>query len=176
MGLVFTDSIFVYNRIGVEKVEKTNDLMVDNKVTTISTLDTYYRINFDKRQFQELGTKLIFKEDGYQVFTSPKKGIDFRYKYYNGEKYTQSDTTINHKHCKIYRYVANSDSPLRDLHITLTFSDMKNTGVHIIPNLEDTFNGRFLSLDAVGSKGERLVLKMEQIQPLSNYWKKIISQ
>ncbi|WP_343673129.1 hypothetical protein [Chitinophaga sp.] len=175
MGVLLTDSIFVYNRIGIEKVLRSDDLIINDKLTTTTNLDTYYRINFDKRQFQELGKAPIFiKEAGIPFTTPKKKGINFMYRNYNGEKYTATDTLIKGKPCKVFRFIANAESPLKGAHVTLVFSDMKNKGIHIIPNLEDTFNGRFLSLEAVRGKDERIVLYMEHIQPLSDYWKKVI--
>lgn len=176
MSVLLRDSIFVYNRIGIEKVMKSEDLIVDKRVTTTYSLETYYRINFDKHQFQDIGKNLSYKKDADLPFTSPKLGLNFRRKLYNGEKYTAIDTTINHKICKIIRYIGNSNSPLSGARITVVLSDIKSKVVHIIPNLEDTFDGRLLSFEATDDKDGRMVLVLEHIPQLSDYWKKIISQ
>ncbi|OMP74899.1 MULTISPECIES: hypothetical protein [unclassified Chitinophaga] len=176
MSVLLRDSIFVYNRIGIEKVMKSEDLIVDNRVTTSYSLETYYRINFDKHQFQDIGKDLVYKKEADLPFTAPKMGLNFRRKLYNGEKYTATDTTINHKPCKVIRYVGNSNSSLKGARITVVLSDVNSKVVHIIPNLEDTFNGRLIGFEATDDKDGRIVIVLEHIPQLSNYWKKVISQ
>lgn len=177
MNILLSDTIFIYNKIGVEKVMRSVDTVMNNELLSRkTTLEKYYRINFDKREFQDLGKELTYKKDAGLPFTSPKVGIDFRYKYYNGEKYVATDTTIDHKSCKVIRYVANSDSPLNGCRITLVLLKMKNKFIHIIPNLEDTFNGRLLKFDAIDNNNGRILLIMDHIPQVSDYWKKVISR
>lgn len=176
MSVLLTDTIFVYNNIGIEKVMQQEDLIINDKFSSTTSLYTYYRIDFAKRHFQDIGKELNYKRDADLPFTSPKLGIDFRYNYYHGEKYTVTDTTINHQPCKVFRFTGNADNPLKDARITLIFTEMNTKGIHIIPNLEDIFNGRLLSFEATDDKDGRIVLVMEHIQPLSNYWKEVISQ
>ncbi len=177
MTILLTDTIFVYNKIGIEKVMRSIDTIIDNKlVSTKNSLETYYRINFVKHEFQDLGKELTYQKEAGLPFSSPKVGIDFRYKYYNGEKYVAIDTTIDHKACKVIRYVGNSVGPLRGAHMTLVFLNMKTKFTRIIPNLEDTFNGRLLRFDAHDDNDGRTVLIMEHVPQLSDYWKKIISR
>ena len=176
MNILLNDTLFIYNKIGVEKIMRSNDLIKDNKFSTTTSLETYYRIDFDKREFQDIGKELIYTKEAQLPFTSPKMGIDFRYKYYNGEKYIATDTTIDHNPCKVIRYVGSADSPLKDAQITLVFLNMENKFIHIIPNLEDTFNGRLLRLEANDDNDGRSVVVMEHIPQLSDYWKEIISR
>lgn len=177
MNILLSDTIFVYNKIGVEKVMRSVDTVMNNELLSrTTTLEKYYRINFDKREFQDLGKELTYKKGAGLPFSSPKVGIDFRYKYYNGEKYVATDTTIDHKPCKVIRYVADSNSPLNGGRITVVLLKMKNNFIHIIPNLEDTFNGRLLTFDAIDNNNGRISLIMDHIPQLSDYWKKIISR
>lgn len=176
MSVLLRDSIFVYNRIGIEKVMKSEDLIVNNQLTTSYSLETYYRIDFDKHQFQDIGKNFVYKKEADLPFTATKRGLNFRRNLYNGEKYTSLDTTINHKPCKVIRYVGNSNSSLSGAHITILLSDVKSKVVHIIPNIEDTFNGRLLGFEATDDKGGRILMVLEYIPQLSDYWKKVISQ
>jgi hypothetical protein len=176
MAILFTDTVFVYNRIGIEQIMRNNDLEINGQFSTSISLETYYRINFDKHQFQDIGRDLTLIKKDWLPFTSPKMGINFGRQLYNGEGYTESDTVINRQRCKVYRFVANADSPLKDAHVTLVFSEMKHNGVHIIPNLEDAFKGRLLSMEATDDKDGRIVLIMEHIQPLSKFWKAVIDR
>jgi hypothetical protein len=176
MSVLLRDSIFVFNKIGIEKVMRFDDLIINDELSRTYSLETYYRIDFDKRRFQNLGKELINKKEEDFPFTSTKYGINFKYKYYNGEKYTESDTSINNRPCKVFRYVGNSDSPLKGAFITLVFSDMKSKIIHLIPNLEDTFNGRLLTMEATDDKDAKIVLVLEHIPKLSDNWKKVLSR
>lgn len=176
MSVLLRDTIFIYNRLGIEKVMKSEDPIVNNKVTTSSSLETYYRINFDKYRFQDIGKNLIYRKEADLPFTTPKMGLNFSRKLYNGEKHTATDTTINHKYCKVIRYVGNSNNSLSGAHITLILSDVKSKVVHLIPSIEDTFNGRLLRFEATDDKDGRIVMVLEHLPQLSDYWKKIISR
>lgn len=102
------DSIYYHKGYAIEILLKTNDLTNLDGKTTISVLPNgYHFIDIPKKRFCKVNDLQDIPGNignSWQPFEKKNLGISFRFKHYNGEKYTVKDTVIDRRPFQLIRY------------------------------------------------------------------------
>ncbi|MBW8683374.1 hypothetical protein [Chitinophaga rhizophila] len=173
------DSVFCSGSSGIEKVTKTNQVIIEDKLASSQDEpDTYFLIDFEKQYFAEVkDLQNISKAISInKPFSSPKKlGMEFNTTFYNKEPYTSVDTTIGGTKYTLIRYQSTLDE-FKGANMSLYLTPMPKGSITIFPRMEGFFKARFARLEVTTLKGEEVNLQLTFQPGLSNYWKSIFKK
>lgn len=169
------DSIFVSGNIGIEKIKRIDDLVIDKMSSRTINTSGYNIINFHTRMFRyttSLDT-IINKEIIDQPLTNKKIGYDLSTQYYNNEKYSLTKDLVNGVPVRILTFTS-SNPVYKGTTFTFYLLPPDPERTMLIPNIEKRFNGRVLQLKSSNSSGE-LTMKVTWLKGLNANWKKIFT-
>lgn len=158
------DSIFYVGNKAIEKVDGIFDSEKNGAFVRSVKTQVIYFLDFASNKRIELNNSLhILSGKKWIGLDSFKTGMDFRYEYYNGERYTEKDTIIGKEKMYLIRYISQKGHEKGSV-ISVIFSPKLNRPA-FFKNLEVRFQRAIRRIEIVGGTGNgasKTVLDFEE--------------
>ncbi|CAD0002458.1 hypothetical protein FLACHUCJ7_00972 [Flavobacterium chungangense] len=162
------DSIFVDKELAVEKIMRLDEFIVDDKSKVKESVDTYYFIDFKKRQYKDIGKNLEKDPKNIPWIQLAKKdlGFNFHNKWLENENYKMKDTIYNGE--KIKKVISNSKTGER-YEIFLRQNVTENKPLVLFAGIEDKFKAEVIKMIITYPENKGSFIYTKKFIPLKSH-------